>query len=739
MPLPAESITPLATQVDGPEEVERLAERVREAWGLGLGPISDVVALLERHGVLPVEVEGHSERLDAFSTWADHRPLVFLAMGKGSASRRRFDAAHELGHLLMHVDVSPGDIALERQADAFASAFLLPRAAFAAECPPRLQELKRRWKVSLAAMVRRAYDLGIYSEATYRRGYMQLNQRGWRESEPAADPRGRHAPGRGWSLARRGGVGRPPAPARLRAVARDRLTGGADGAGKGGRPGCPHTGQGSQPRQGARAARSGALPSAFRRSTRTRFVRPSATHTAPDLAMTDVLPAAADRTPLQTLHASLRARRRPEDVAENVREALGGVLTAAESRLLEKAARGSLKRRIFGYTSMLEDFARPVGMNRQVARARELFETAYPLNEDLCSNPAAVEEFIRTVGAEVGKTFGASDFWLHRLSRPERVERGMEISRRGYNKRFRLLARMEAKLHTLLREIRKREFQMIGKSGLASRLSWEDFSADVDSACFIAYYTARRNLRSEFTVSGQQKAYDEVAEMLFARCRRSGTASWWAIAHAFPRVDVFRHLSEREAGELLGGWFATLQEIGALLEEVWGRSGIDRETMVVRRGNDSSTWNNTAAAWNMARDNWIGLLYALGLEDMLDRFVPGKVMRLIAGDVAFWHSLVGTQKEPNTQVWNELPLPWEVLSGVAACTRPMVEEACRRHGLDPLKSGWMAPRPAGRPARFRPTPELVHGVAVANPYLADFLRKLGYFSGKVKDAVDASV
>ena len=191
--IPAETITPLSAQVDDAEGVEPLAERVRDAWGLGRGPVSDVVALLERHGVLPVEVEGHSERLDAFSTWAGSRPLVFLSTGKESASRRRFDAAHELGHLLMHVDVSPGDPALERQADAFASAFLLPRATFGAECPPRLswphlQELKRRWKVSLAAMVRRAYDLGIYSEATYRRAYMQLNQRGWRENEPA-EPR----------------------------------------------------------------------------------------------------------------------------------------------------------------------------------------------------------------------------------------------------------------------------------------------------------------------------------------------------------------------------------------------------------------------------------------------------------------------------------------------------------------------------------------------------------------------
>ena len=191
-----------------------------------------------------------------------------------------------------------------------------------------------------------------------------------------------------------------------------------------------------------------------------------------------------DQTPLRTLYKSLSARRRPEDVAETIGEVLGGVLSLSESRILERAAAGSLKRRLFGVTSMLEEFARPVGMDRQVARARELFQSAYPLNEDLCSNPEAVEQFIRTISKEIGKSVGASDFRHDRLSKSQRDGLGLEFSRRGYNKRFRLLARMEAKLQRLVREIRKREFRMIGKSGLASRLTWAEFAADADSACF---------------------------------------------------------------------------------------------------------------------------------------------------------------------------------------------------------------------------------------------------------------
>lgn len=447
----------------------------------------------------------------------------------------------------------------------------------------------------------------------------------------------------------------------------------------------------------------------------------------------------AGEAALRELYASLSARRRPEDVAETIRELLGDALQPHEARMLERAARGSLARRLFGFTSMAQEFARPVGADRQVARACELFRSAYPLNHDLCANPDAVEAFIRAVSQEIGKVFGESDFRDHRLSHRERVERGIELSRRGYNKRFRLLARLEAKLHRLVREIRKRELQMVGKSGLASRLSWEEFAADRDAAAFAAYYTARRNLRSEFTIAGQQRAYDEVAAMLFRRCERGPSAGWWTIAHVYPRVEVFRRLTERQAGELLGRWYAVLQEVAALLEETWSRSAIHRETMVVRRGNDSTTWNNTAGAWNTARDNWIGLLYALGMEDLLDRVLPGKAMRLIAGDVTAWHAFAGTEPDRNLFVWNELPLPWRVLAGAETCTRPMVEEACRRHGVDPQTSGWIAPRPHGAVAPFRPTPELVHGVTVANPFLADMLRRLGWFSGKPKVQANAPV
>jgi hypothetical protein len=202
------------------------------------------------------------------------------------------------------------------------------------------------------------------------------------------------------------------------------------------------------------------------------------------------------------------------------------------------------------------------------------------------------------------------------------------------------------------------------------------------------------------------------------------------VAHVHPAGEVLAHLSDEQKGALLGRWFGLLSDIAGLLQETWDRSKINRATMIVRRGNDSSTWNNTAGAWNKARDHWFALVYALNMDDLLDSLCPGKVLRLMAADVVAWHHSAGNTLDPNTAVWNELPLPWEVLSGQAVCTRAMVEAACRRHGLDPEKSGWTAPRPRTRVAAFRPTPELVHGVTVANPFVATVLRRAGYFSGK---------
>jgi hypothetical protein len=439
---------------------------------------------------------------------------------------------------------------------------------------------------------------------------------------------------------------------------------------------------------------------------------------------------------LERLYRSLLARKRPEDVAEAVLQLLGGKLTGNEKSKLEQAARGSLRRSAWGYTSMRQEFAKPVGAEKQITKTIQLFGLA-PGACAVYDDPAALEAFLGDASQRLGKQYRQSNFAGHRHNKWQRKALGLELSKRQYNKRFRLLKRLEEKLDALTREKRKAEFTQLAKHGLAHHITWEMFSRDENTACFVAYYTARCNLRSEFTIGGQQRAYDEISDVLFNRCLRQkpGNATdWLAIAHVFPDARVLMHLTDEQKGILLGRWTGILEETASMLRELWEGNKFNRATMVVKKGNDSSTWNSTAGAWNQARDHWMNLLYSLGLEETLEGVCFGKVLRLVAADLAFLHARFGKGLDPSTVVWNELPLPWQVFAGEAACTRAMVEAACAKAGLDPRQSGWIAPKPH-KAAAFRPTPELVHGVSIGNPFLAKVLRQHHCFSGKANAKV----
>ncbi|GAA4397041.1 XRE family transcriptional regulator [Ornithinibacter aureus] len=170
--------------------IEEAAMQVRSLWGVPTGPLPSVVQLLEAHGVIVLRLpEKADRRVDALSTWAGDRPLVFLNPGKGDRARSRFDAAHELGHLLLHPDTEPGSKVVEQQANAFAAELLMPRDEIVDQLPQRIDwptfhELKRYWGVSLRALVYRAHRLGRLSNASYRRANQQLAQ--WGVPEPGS-------------------------------------------------------------------------------------------------------------------------------------------------------------------------------------------------------------------------------------------------------------------------------------------------------------------------------------------------------------------------------------------------------------------------------------------------------------------------------------------------------------------------------------------------------------------------
>lgn len=184
-----EQISSLSTTVRNFDEIEKLTTNIRKTWNLGLGPISNLTMLLENKGVLLTEIPPETKKVDAFSTWSNNLPLIFLASDKGSSSRRRFDIGHEFGHLVMHADVNAGDKELEMQANRFSGAFLFPKDAFVREFPRRINfnvffDLKKRWNISVGAIIRRAFDLGLISEPTYKRANIEYSRRGYRSGEP---------------------------------------------------------------------------------------------------------------------------------------------------------------------------------------------------------------------------------------------------------------------------------------------------------------------------------------------------------------------------------------------------------------------------------------------------------------------------------------------------------------------------------------------------------------------------
>lgn len=192
LPEPDVPQVPVAPDADV-EELENAAQHVREHWSLPDGPVGHLVRHLEAHGVLVARLPVADQGIDAYSHRQGDRPVVILGTDKADVARSRFDTAHELGHLVCHLEADPGSTQ-EQQAHAFAAELLMPRAAMLEVLPLRFSlsayaRLKQTWGVSLAALLYRARQLQVLSDASYRRAVISLNQSFGRRREPFPLPR----------------------------------------------------------------------------------------------------------------------------------------------------------------------------------------------------------------------------------------------------------------------------------------------------------------------------------------------------------------------------------------------------------------------------------------------------------------------------------------------------------------------------------------------------------------------
>lgn len=181
-------------------DIENAAAEVRRYWGMGDGPIANMALLLENQGAILARDQLGAESLDSLSEFVERqcRPYILIGTDKGSAVRWRFDAAHELGHVLLHANVRPELLRspehfkrIEHQANRFAAAFLLPLGPFTddlfAANLDAMRALKPKWKVAIGVMINRARQADLISEETARVLWINRTRRGWRRDEPWDD------------------------------------------------------------------------------------------------------------------------------------------------------------------------------------------------------------------------------------------------------------------------------------------------------------------------------------------------------------------------------------------------------------------------------------------------------------------------------------------------------------------------------------------------------------------------
>ncbi|WP_328472866.1 hypothetical protein OHA21_11030 [Actinoplanes sp. NBC_00393] len=305
------------------------------------------------------------------------------------------------------------------------------------------------------------------------------------------------------------------------------------------------------------------------------------------------------------------------------------------------------------------------------------------------------------------------------------------VSVRAYRRAVRAVLHLQQRTEVLAAERDREASVAFGKARLAYLVTEQDFTACPATAAFTAYYVARLNMRTVFTSGRQARPMDTLAEQLLAAALAASTCRPWVLASVLTRWSVLDRLDDAQCGRLMGLYYEQLAASARSLRRAYDVRR-DPTHMIVRAGDDSSTWNSASRAFNQARTGWLNLTRGLGYDDIIEASCPGKVPALVAADVAAWHRRDGRDQHTDVQVWADLPLPWDVVLGDDSCDANLVREACMRHGVDPETTGWTQPYRQGLTELPAPARDLVHGVTVSSPLLAAVLRQIGMFSGQAQ-------
>jgi Zn-dependent peptidase ImmA (M78 family)/transcriptional regulator with XRE-family HTH domain len=164
------------------------ARMTRMQWGMPIGPVRNLTQWIESAGVLIIEEDFQTPRVDGLSQWVDDHPII-MSNSRTPTDRKRWTLAHELGHLVLHISEMGDDP--EAEANEFAAEFLMPANVIKPQLRQinlsKLRDLKRTWMVSMQALINRAASLGTITSGQRTSLYKQIGARGWRTHEPLSD------------------------------------------------------------------------------------------------------------------------------------------------------------------------------------------------------------------------------------------------------------------------------------------------------------------------------------------------------------------------------------------------------------------------------------------------------------------------------------------------------------------------------------------------------------------------
>lgn len=348
----------------------------------------------------------------------------------------------------------------------------------------------------------------------------------------------------------------------------------------------------------------------------------------------------------------------------------------------------------FAHRYLFKPFYRIPDLSPALSRVVELTRTTpgLPASPDSAENLAAVHAWVSTCLSTLGVTLtdgGGVDF-QSRLTRSQLTEHFPTLPVRHYRKIIRSLIHLRNRIFRTQETADFVRCTMLERHFLMRCITKEEFLHSSATAHYVAIHVSERYIPDSFSRTELDRVHRRIApnfaiEDLLEHALADPHVNLETLAkvHCSPRI--VRLLSEEQVEHLQQLCWSELVWLANRLQRLWNPAWLER-SMRLHSGDDSSAWNATARAWNRLRAMWLTIVTNSGQTHLLDTLCFGKVMRLIP------EFPMMEEAHGDVSVFQRLPLPWEVVHGIATCPRSEVQRVCEEVGIDPVTSGWTSPK-----------------------------------------------